>query len=152
MFTMLKQGNTYIDDKYGVYTEFVCSSASDIANLPTGAESAVLDRPRPGSIAVVPSADGRGMSTYVLSNGHTWVLSTGSGGGGGTGGGDYVLPTATATRLGGVRIGDGVNVDAVGSISVDAQSVLAGAVASGSDTEEMLNEVFNEPENENSNE
>ena len=37
----------------------------------------------------------------------------------GGGGGGYVLPTATANRLGGVKIGDGVNVDSAGTISVD---------------------------------
>ena len=39
MFTMLKQGSDYIDDKHGVYTEYVCSSAADVENLPTGANS-----------------------------------------------------------------------------------------------------------------
>lgn len=47
MFTMLKQGGNYIDDKHGVYTEYVCSSADDVANLPTGANSEAVDRPRP---------------------------------------------------------------------------------------------------------
>ena len=51
MFTMLKQGNHYIDDKHGIYTEFVCSSVADVENLPTGANSEALDRPRPGSTA-----------------------------------------------------------------------------------------------------
>lgn len=67
----------------------------------------------------------------------------GSGGSSGTVGGDYVLPTATATRLGGVRIGDGVNVEANGRISVDAPGILVDAVATDGDAEEMLNEVFN---------
>jgi len=67
----------------------------------------------------------------------------GSGGSSGTVGGDYVLPTATATRLGGVRIGDGVNVEANGRIFVDAPGILVDAVASEDDTTEMLNEVFN---------
>lgn len=47
MFTMLKQGSNYIDDKHGVYTEYVCSSAADVENLPTGANSEAVDRPRP---------------------------------------------------------------------------------------------------------
>lgn len=37
--------------------------------------------------------------------------------GGGGGGGSYVLPTATATRLGGVKIGNGITVAADGTIS-----------------------------------
>lgn len=36
----------------------------------------------------------------------------------GGGGGGYVLPTATPTTLGGVKIGDGINVDSAGTISV----------------------------------
>lgn len=39
--------------------------------------------------------------------------------GGGGGGGSYTLPTATADRLGGVKIGNGINVDSDGTISVD---------------------------------
>lgn len=75
MITMLKQGCNYIDDKHGIYTEFVCSSIADVANLPTGAGSDALDRPRPGSTAVVPSTDGvNAASVYVLSNERTWVL------------------------------------------------------------------------------
>ena len=38
--------------------------------------------------------------------------------GGGGGGGSYTLPTATPTRLGGVKIGDGINVENDGTISV----------------------------------
>ena len=87
MITMLKQGKDYITDKHGIYTEYVCSSAADVENLPTGANSEALDRPRPGSTAIVPSADGGAGSTaivpsadggaasvYVLSNERTWVL------------------------------------------------------------------------------
>lgn len=38
--------------------------------------------------------------------------------GNGGGGGGYVLPTATDTRLGGVKIGQGIDVDSAGTISV----------------------------------
>lgn len=47
MITMLKQGKDYITDKHGIYAEYVCSSAADVANLPTGANSEAEDRPRP---------------------------------------------------------------------------------------------------------
>ena len=47
MITMLKQGKDYITDKHGIYTEYVCSSAADVANLPTGTNSEAEDRPRP---------------------------------------------------------------------------------------------------------
>lgn len=46
-----------------------------------------------------------------------WMAIGGEGEEGG-GGGSYVLPAATATRLGGVMIGDGITVDAAGRISV----------------------------------
>ena len=48
----------------------------------------------------------------------TITLSGGSMGGGG---GVYILPTATATRLGGVRIGENVNVKTDGTISIDTE-------------------------------
>ena len=42
---------------------------------------------------------------------------------GGGGGGGYVLPTATRTRLGGVMIGNGINVASDGTISIDVESI-----------------------------
>ena len=66
MITMLKQGKDYITDKHGIYTEYVCSSAADVANLPTGANSEAEDRPRPGSTAVVPSTDGGAPAVRLL--------------------------------------------------------------------------------------
>lgn len=44
-----------------------------------------------------------------------------SGGGEGDGG-EYVLPIATKTRLGGVKIGDGLAIDANGLLSADPES------------------------------
>jgi len=74
MFTTLKKGERYIEDKEGIYTEFVCSSVADVAGLPTGAGSDALDRPRPGSTAVVPGEDGASASVYVLTNEREWAL------------------------------------------------------------------------------
>lgn len=68
--------------------------------------------------------------------------------GGGTGGGSsYTLPVATATTLGGVKIGSGVNVAEDGTISVTAGSVSETALstddlATESDTSTMLNSVY----------
>lgn len=56
-------------------------------------------------------------------------------GGGGSGDGSYTLPVATAYRLGGVKVGDGLVVDQEGTLSVDA--------ANTEETTEALNEVFN---------
>lgn len=74
MFSTLKKGERYIEDKEGIYTEYVCSSVADIASLPTGAGSDALDRPRPGSTAVISGADGTSASVYMLTNEREWVL------------------------------------------------------------------------------
>lgn len=68
--------------------------------------------------------------------------------GGGTGGGSsYALPVATATTLGGVKIGSGVNVAEDGTISVTAGSVSETALstddlATEADTSTMLDTVY----------
>lgn len=51
----------------------------------------------------------------------TWTMSlSGGGGGSATGGeGSYTLPVATANRLGGVIIGEGLNAEGDGRISPD---------------------------------
>lgn len=83
----------------------------------------------------VPTADMTGEVLLVTPGG-------GSGNGGGGGGGDYTLPTATAFRLGGVKIGDGVNVRQDGTITVDAPQVMEELAAPEDDVDEMLNKVF----------
>ena len=55
---------------------------------------------------------------------------------------DYVLPTATATRLGGVKIGESVNVETDGTISVDKEDLLDDVVANSEEIREMLDDVF----------
>lgn len=73
---------------------------------------------------------------------------------GGGGGGSYVLPVATATRLGGVMIGQGVTVDANGKISLDpadiadsvTPKVIEEAAAPDRDVDDMLDEVFGDDE------
>lgn len=67
------------------------------------------------------------------------------------GGGQYVLPTATDSRLGGVMIGDGINVDSAGTISVTGGTggggieVVTELPASGTDGQ-MVMLVENLPE------
>lgn len=61
------------------------------------------------------------------------LLSASTGGsGGGGGGGTYVLPVATSTTLGGVRVqaGSGLNIDSSGNLSIDA--------ATGEQAEELF--------------
>ena len=55
------------------------------------------------------------------------------GGGGGTGGGDYVLPIATSNRLGGVKIGDNINITS-GVISVADSSISSKGVVQLTDS------------------
>lgn len=74
MITILRQGKNYIEGSEGVYTEYACSGAADLASLPTGKDSERCDRPRPGSTAVVPSSDKAGASVYILSNEHEWIV------------------------------------------------------------------------------
>ena len=55
---------------------------------------------------------------YTEAEGKPQFAGMGSGGSGG-GGGSYSLPTATASRLGGVKIGSGISVTSDGTISVE---------------------------------
>ena len=71
----------------------------------------------------------------------TVVLIT-SGADGGSSGGEYVLQPATPTRLGGVKIGDGVNVAEDGTISADEEAIIDKAAAPESDVKEMLDDIF----------
>ena len=63
--------------------------------------------------------------------------------GGTTGGGSaYVLPVATATRLGGVKIGSGISVTADGTVNVSTSGITPEEVVSAADTDKMLDEIF----------
>lgn len=57
-------------------------------------------------------------------------------------GGDYVLPTATADRLGGVMIGNGVDVAPDGTISMNGTEAVLDATASDEEASGMIREVF----------
>lgn len=70
--------------------------------------------------------------------------SNGLANGGGTTGSSYVLPAATATRLGGVKVGDGLSVTADGTLTVDNSSVAEEISATEEEASEMLAEVFEE--------
>jgi hypothetical protein len=106
-------------------------------------EPEIVPEPTPNPVAVTPPLElnigGIDFPNYpvvgeefVASNGVTylwdgvkWVINQNviiDNGGGGTGNGsNYVLPTATNTRLGGVRIGTGI-INQNGTISVDLAS------------------------------
>lgn len=75
------------------------------------------------------------------------IGGTGTGTTGGGGSGTYVLPVATANTLGGVKIGEGLNIASDGTISINEASLLdEDTVATEEDTEEMLNNVFDNSE------
>lgn len=62
--------------------------------------------------------------------GRTLVISSGIWGGTGGGSGSaYILPAATASRLGGVKIGDGIGVTTDGTISTDVTAIAEAAAA-----------------------
>lgn len=63
----------------------------------------------------------------------------------GASGGTYVLPTATATRLGGVKVGEGLQITEDGTLStVDNGEITDQDFATSAAMEEMLDEVFKE--------
>ena len=53
-----------------------------------------------------------------------------------------MLPAATATQLGGGKIGEGLSVSADGTLSVDGESVVEGIAATDSEVEEALDEIY----------
>lgn len=69
------------------------------------------------------------------------LVSSGSSSSGG-GSSTYVLPVATATRLGGVKIGKGISVEADGTIHASNSGISSDDMASTEDTESMLDDVF----------
>lgn len=74
------------------------------------------------------------------------LLTKGGGSGSVSGGGDgssYVLPVATATTLGGIKIGNGLSVETDGTVSV-SQVVTEEDKTTEEDTEAMLDEIFSE--------
>lgn len=62
--------------------------------------------------------------------------------GSGSGGGSYKLPVATAEKLGGVKIGSGVNVQNDGTISVNSEKLADDISASNDDSDEVINKYF----------
>lgn len=71
-----------------------------------------------GSTPGLPNLPANACMLFTYDN-NSWIGQyIGTGGGGGTGG-DYILPPASATTLGGVKIGSGISVTADGVISAN---------------------------------
>ena len=73
------------------------------------------------------------------------LLSQGATGDAGQGGGRYVLPVATTTTLGGVKIGSGISVEQDGTISSEGK-VAPEQIASAGDAKAMLDEIYGSDE------
>lgn len=93
------------------------------------------------------SADMILLSSYSGIGGTGTGTNIGSGSGGASS--DYILPTATKNRLGGVKIGDGVSVKQDGTISVDKEGVIDGIVATDEDVQEVFDSIFSSNDSEN---
>lgn len=72
----------------------------------------------------------------------TICLASSSSGGSSGGGGTYVLPVATASRLGGIKVGENLSITPDGTLSATGASVSEEDMASPTETDEMLDEVF----------
>lgn len=68
--------------------------------------------------------------------------SSGPVSGGSSTGSSYTLPAATATRLGGVKVGDGLSVSADGTLSVDGDALIDDVAATDGDVTEALDEIY----------
>lgn len=70
------------------------------------------------------------------------AASSGAANSAGSSGDSYVLPAATATTLGGVKIGDGLSVASDGTISVDTETLGEDLAADDESVSEALNEIY----------
>ena len=62
--------------------------------------------------------------------------------GGIIGGGNYQLPTASADKLGGVKIGENISITDDGTISVNSEELASDIVASNEDAEKIITRYF----------
>lgn len=70
MYTVLRSDGQYVSNGQGTYNEYVVDEIADIETLPTGKHEATINRPRPGSTALVANAG----TVYVLTNAREWVV------------------------------------------------------------------------------
>lgn len=81
-------------------------------------------------------------ATEIKANLMLLLASNGAAAAGGSSGEGYVLPAATATRLGGVKIGDGLSVSSDGTLSVDGEALVDDLSATENDVKEALDEIY----------
>lgn len=70
-------------------------------------------------------------------------IGGGAAGGGGAGTGSYILPVASADRLGGVKIGEGFSVASDGTISVDGTAVEEKIIPTPEEIQTALDDAYN---------
>ena len=101
---------------------------ADLSNIEGNAGVAVSDTPPPAVYSGTlwfNSTDGGLYVYYKDGNSDQWiqpVIPVGVGGTGGGGSGNYILPTASADTLGGIRVGTGLTITN-GVLSADAYSL-----------------------------
>lgn len=110
----------------------------------------ILDMPYVRAMEILPTVETRdscirvwgrkqiGAKSIAIS---VELYSEGAGSGTGTG---YTLPVASADRLGGVKVGSGVDVEEDGTISVDAAGALGAAIATPDEVNAALDQAFEE--------
>ncbi len=94
--------------------------------------------------SVVETLDGKlrfwsEIKPTVAISGTCLLFTEGAGGGSGIGG---TLPVATATTLGGVKVGDGLNITGDGILSINSTGIIDEVAASDEDVNEMIKAVF----------
>lgn len=70
MYTILREDGNYLNKGQGTYNEYIVDNIEDVATLPTGKDNKSINRPRPGSTALVANA----CMVYVLNNAREWVV------------------------------------------------------------------------------
>ena len=70
MYTVLREDGNYLNNGQGTYKEYIVDDIADVATLPTGKDDTSINRPRPGSTALVANA----AMVYVLNNAREWVV------------------------------------------------------------------------------
>ena len=117
------EGDFWLDSNTGVlYVYYTDANSSQwIASTGFngyGASGAVFDFPTTDLEAGVTTYTPSGSTLTYIWNGQGWALQ---GTGGGSGGGDYTLPIASNTLLGGIKVGTGLNINSTtGVLNADA--------------------------------
>ena len=144
-----KEGDMYVD----IIQEDVTEDMVPIISIfPAHADKAqecgmrTTSRTIPGGVRIYAAKEPATEIHAILILMQAYSGRSGTAGGGGTSA-DYVLPTATTTRLGGVKIGDNVNVAQDGTISVDGIELLDEAIATDDDVKEALDSVLGPKDN-----